>query len=170
MTGVPDPRRLPGASMIAVSCGTPTPATTRVVQIEPGPMPTFTASAPAPISALVASAVATLPATIWTAFEGLADPLDRGGDVAIVAVRGVDDDQVAFGVDQRLRALEALVADRGRGGDAQPPGAVLGRVGIGDRFLDVLDGDQADAAARPRRPPAISRSGAGGAGGAPPPG
>ena len=23
-------------------CGTPTPATTRVVQIEPGPMPTFT--------------------------------------------------------------------------------------------------------------------------------
>ena len=38
--------------MIAVSCGTPTPATTRVVQIEPGPMPTFTASAPAPISAL----------------------------------------------------------------------------------------------------------------------
>ena len=58
--------------MIAVSCGTPTPATTRVVQIEPGPMPTFTASAPAPISALVASAVATLPATIWTALEMLA--------------------------------------------------------------------------------------------------
>ena len=31
------------ASRIAVICGTPTPATTRVVQIEPGPMPTFTA-------------------------------------------------------------------------------------------------------------------------------
>ena len=44
-------------------CGTPTPVTTRVVQIEPGPMPTFTASAPASISALVPSAVATLPAT-----------------------------------------------------------------------------------------------------------
>ena len=29
------------ASMIAVSCGTPTPATMRVVQIEPGPMPTL---------------------------------------------------------------------------------------------------------------------------------
>ena len=38
--------------MIAVSCGTPTPATMRVVQIEPGPMPTLTASAPASISAL----------------------------------------------------------------------------------------------------------------------
>ena len=31
---------------MAVICGTPAPATTRVVQIEPGPMPTFTASAP----------------------------------------------------------------------------------------------------------------------------
>ena len=133
--------------MIAVSCGTPTPATTRVVQIEPGPIPTLTASAPAPISALVASAVATLPATIWTAFECLADPLDRGGTSLIVAVRGVDHDQVAFGVDQGLDAREALVADRGRGGDAQPPGGVLGRVGIGDRFLDILDRDQADAAA-----------------------
>ena len=29
--------------MIAVSCGTPTPATMRVVQIEPGPMPTLMA-------------------------------------------------------------------------------------------------------------------------------
>ena len=43
-------------------CGTPTPATTRVVQIEPGPIPTFTTSAPASYNALVASAVATLPA------------------------------------------------------------------------------------------------------------
>jgi hypothetical protein len=56
-------------SSIAVSCGTPTPATMRVVQIEPGPIPTFTASAPASISARVASAVATLPAMICTALE-----------------------------------------------------------------------------------------------------
>ena len=34
-------------SMMAVNCGTPTPATMRVVQIDPGPIPTFTASAPA---------------------------------------------------------------------------------------------------------------------------
>ena len=40
-------------SRIAVICGTPTPATIRVVQIEPGPMPTLTASAPASISARV---------------------------------------------------------------------------------------------------------------------
>ena len=132
--------------MIAVSCGTPTPATTRVVQIEPGPMPTFTASAPAPISAVVASRGGDVAGDDLDRVGSSLDPLDGGGDVAIVAVRGVDHDQVAFGVDQRLAALEALVADRGRGGDAQAPGAVLGRVGIGDRLLDVLDGDQADAA------------------------
>jgi hypothetical protein len=55
--------------MMAVSCGTPTPATMRVVQIEPGPMPTLTASAPASISALAPSAVATLPAMTCTALD-----------------------------------------------------------------------------------------------------
>ncbi len=42
------------------------PAMTRVVQIEPGPIPTLMASAPALIRASVASAVATLPAMIST--------------------------------------------------------------------------------------------------------
>ena len=44
-------------------CGTPTPEITRVVQIEPGPMPTLTASAPASIRSRAPSAVATFPAT-----------------------------------------------------------------------------------------------------------
>ena len=43
-------------------CGTPTPATMRVVQIEPGPMPTLTPSAPAATRARAASPVAMLPA------------------------------------------------------------------------------------------------------------
>ena len=47
---------------MAEICGTPIPATTLVVQIEPGPIPTFTASAPASIRAFAASAVAILPA------------------------------------------------------------------------------------------------------------
>ena len=38
------------------------PATTRVVQIEPGPIPTLTASTPHSIIAFVPSAVAMLPA------------------------------------------------------------------------------------------------------------
>ena len=50
-------------SITAVSWGIPMPATIRVVQIEPGPMPTFTISAPASIKSRVASAVTTLPAT-----------------------------------------------------------------------------------------------------------
>ncbi|MCY1554334.1 hypothetical protein D9M68_908990 [compost metagenome] len=64
MTGTPDLLASSAQPMTAASCGTPTPATMRVVQIEPGPMPTLTASAPASISARVASAVATLPATM----------------------------------------------------------------------------------------------------------
>ena len=53
-------------SAMAVSCGIPTPETTRVVQMDPPPMPTFTASTPARISASVPSAVATLPAISGT--------------------------------------------------------------------------------------------------------
>ena len=37
MTGTPAGWHAWAASWIAVTCGTPTPATTRVVQIEPGP-------------------------------------------------------------------------------------------------------------------------------------
>ena len=48
---------------MAVICGTPTPATTRVVQIEPGPIPTLIASAPALIRSSAASAVTMFPAT-----------------------------------------------------------------------------------------------------------
>ena len=82
-------------SMMAVSCGTPTPATMRVVQIEPGPMPTLTASAPASISALVPSAVATLPAMTCTRFESFLMRRHRLEHAARVAVRGIDDDEVA---------------------------------------------------------------------------
>ena len=39
-------QRLGDTLATAVICGTPTPATMRVVQIEPGPMPTLTPSAP----------------------------------------------------------------------------------------------------------------------------
>jgi hypothetical protein len=50
----------------AVIWGTPTPATTRVVQIEPGPTPTLTASAPASTRAWAPARVATLPPMTWT--------------------------------------------------------------------------------------------------------
>jgi len=69
ITGMFDFLAASTASMIAVSCGTPTPATMRVVQIEPGPMPTLIASAPASISACAPSLVAMLPAITCTALE-----------------------------------------------------------------------------------------------------
>ena len=43
------------ASEIAVICGIPAPVTMRVVQIDPGPMPTLIASAPASINACAPS-------------------------------------------------------------------------------------------------------------------
>ena len=67
MTGTPVPRSSLATDWTAVNCGTPMPATTRVVQIEPGPMPTLTPSAPASTRARPAAAVATLPATTSTA-------------------------------------------------------------------------------------------------------
>ena len=47
---------------IALSCGTPIPATSLVVQIDPGPIPTFIIFTPNFIKNLAASAVATFPA------------------------------------------------------------------------------------------------------------
>src|ERR1700684_706104 len=51
ITGTPAGPAARAASYTAVICGTPTPATTLVVQIVPGPTPTLTASAPASIRA-----------------------------------------------------------------------------------------------------------------------
>jgi hypothetical protein len=69
IAGMPCSRQAAAVSRTAVNCGTPTPATTRVVHMLPGPMPIFTASAPAPISARAPSGVATLPPITCTALE-----------------------------------------------------------------------------------------------------
>ena len=57
-------------SRIAESWGYPTPAITLVVQIEPGPIPTFNASAPILTRYLAASNVAIFPTT-KSKFENL---------------------------------------------------------------------------------------------------
>ena len=114
--------------MIAVSCGTPTPATMRVVQIEPGPMPTLTASAPASISALAPSRGGDVAGDHLDAVRQLLDARHRVEHALRVAVRGVDDDEIDLGVDQPLAPLEAGIADARRRRDAEPPLLVLGRV------------------------------------------
>ena len=134
------------ASMMAVSCGTPTPATMRVVQIEPGPMPTLIASAPASISALAPSAVAILPATTWTAFDS------RLMRVTASSTR----EEWPCAVSTTMRSTPASIsasaarkagfADAGGGGDPQPALFVLAGDWISHRLLDILHRDQADAA------------------------
>ena len=52
------------AAQSAVSCGMPTPATIRVVQIEPGPWPILMALAPQSARYSAPSALVTLPAMI----------------------------------------------------------------------------------------------------------
>ena len=133
-------------------------------------MPTLIASAPASISALAPSPVATLPAITCTALDSVLTRRHRVEHVLRMAVRGIDDDEIDAGVDQRLGALEALVADGGRGGDAQPALLVLAGVRVGDRLFDVLDGDQADAAIVVVDHQRASRCGAGAAAAWPRPG
>src|SRR5580698_7350310 len=65
ITGTPVPSNALATRAIALICGTPTPAMTRVVQIDPGPMPTFTASAPCLTRSKAASAVTMLPPITW---------------------------------------------------------------------------------------------------------
>ena len=132
--------------MMAVSCGTPTPATMRVVQIEPGPMPTLIASAPASISAWAPSAVAMLPATTCTALDRrlmrlTASSTRREWPCAVSTTTR----STPASISRSVRA-KPMLADGGGGRDPQAALLVLAGVRIRDRLLDVLDGDQADAA------------------------
>ena len=57
-------------------------------------------------------------------------------------MRGVDDEHVGAGRDERLRTLGCLGADSDRRSDAQPAAVVLRRLRVLDLLLDVLDGDE----------------------------
>ena len=59
---------------------------------------------------------------------------------------GINHDQITFCIDQRLGPLESAFTNGRRRRNAQTSGFVLGGIGIGDRFLDILDRDQANAA------------------------
>src|SRR5690554_2377660 len=63
-----------------------------------------------------------------------------------MAVRGVDDDHVTASSDESLRTLVSLVTHGRRCRDPQPALLILARVGKKRRLLDVLDGDETNAA------------------------
>ena len=63
-----------------------------------------------------------------------------------MAMGGIDHQHVDAGIEQRLGALDAVIARAGRRGDAQPALVVLAGMGKALRLLDVLHRDEADAA------------------------
>src|SRR5215472_12847126 len=121
IAGTPASRQAAAHSSTAVNCGTPTPATTRVVQIEPGPMPIFTPSAPASITASAPSGVATLPAITCTALEN-----------RLIAVTA----------SSTPREWPCAVSTT----TTSTPASIRARERVGLRLVHVLDRDQPDAA------------------------
>ena len=117
----------------------------RVVQIEPGPMPIFTASAPAAISASTPSGVATLPATICTVF-----------DIRLMrSIAASTPPEWPCAVSTTTTSTSAAISASTRRKPSSPtPVAaatrsrprVLHRIRVRLRLVHVLDGDQADAA------------------------
>src|SRR2546427_285493 len=111
MRGTPVPFAARAASITAVSCGTPAPVTTRVVQMDPGPIPTFSPSMPSAIKSFAPSNVAT--------FEGAKDLIALGidglkvgiGPGSICTTRVV----TGAGVPQLTAVMEAARAAKGTG-------------------------------------------------------
>ena len=131
---------------MAVSWGTPTPATMRVVHIDPGPMPTFTASAPASISALVPSAVATLPAITCTRLDCFLMRVTASSTrLEWPCAVSTTTRSTPASISRSVRC-EAVIAHTGRRRHAQPAVLVLGSVRVLLGLLDVLDRNEADAA------------------------
>ena len=148
---------------MAVICGTPTPATTRVVQMEPGPMPTLTASAPASISASVALGGGDVAGDDLDVAKRLLDVAApprarRGSGRARCRPRA----RRRPASTQRVTRSLAVVgpdADRRRrpaGGPARP----WWRSGTGSRFSMSLTVIRPRQDSRRRRRPAASRCGA----------
>ena len=64
-----------------------------------------------------------------------------------VAMSGINDDDIAAGIDQALSALDTVITRGDGSGDAETALGVLGGMRVELRLLNVLDGDQTDAAA-----------------------
>ena len=134
------------ASMMAVSCGTPTPATMRVVQIEPGPMPTlieFGACVDQSSGAFAGRDIA------GHHLDRVRHALDAGHGVEHaprMTMRGIDHDEIDAGSEQALAARIAGLADRRGSSHPQPALLVLAGVRVRHGLFDVLHRDKADAA------------------------
>jgi hypothetical protein len=77
------------------------------------------------------------------------DLLDHAHHRGGVSVRGVDNDDVDAGADERRGALISVTRDADRGRDAQPPSGVFRRLREPRALLDVLQRDETDELAVP---------------------
>ncbi len=143
MTGTPVPSSAFATRAIALICGTPTPAMTRVVQIEPGPMPTLTPSAPCLTRSSAASAVTMLPPiTCMSGYFALI-LRDHFQHAARMAVRGVHDDHIDSGFAQCRDPVQRIRRGADRGADAQAPDTVLAGIRELGGLLKILHRDHA---------------------------
>ena len=143
MKGTPLARNACATSATAEICGTPTPATTRVVQIEPGPMPTLTPSAPAATSASAASAVTTLPPMTCMLRMRFLDASHAVQYAFREPVGSVHDDDVHAGLDQRVDAIVGVVAGAHGRADTQRTALILAGARVVLCFLEILRSDHA---------------------------
>src|SRR6185312_15764831 len=125
------------ASSTAVSCGTPTPVTTRVVQMEPGPTPTFTALTP---RSTIAGC--DVPCDQLYLREHLPHGSRRPEHRFGVSVRGIHHERVHSSRDERGGALAHVAAGTDRRGHAQPSVLILVRRGKLPALVDVLHRDE----------------------------
>ena len=144
-TCLPSSRAASAHSSTAENCGRPTPVIIRVVHMAPGPTPTFTTSAPASIRSRVpvgGDHVARHDRHRPGDRPHRPHRLDR---LLLVAVRGVDHEDVDPGGQQGagLARDVAVDADRGRG-EQEAVGVDGGRVER--RAQRALAGDHADQA------------------------
>src|SRR3546814_1916907 len=77
------------------------------------------------------------------------DALHSDGHHFAMAVRCIDDDQVAFRIYQRFGPLQPLVAHRRRGSHAQAAGSILRGMWISYSLFNILDSDEANAMIMP---------------------
>ncbi len=120
------------------------PVTIRVVQMLPGPIPTFTESTPASASARAPARVATLPPISETFGYFCLIQLAAIEHACRVTVRRIEHQHVDARFDQRRNALVSIGARADAGSDTQPTEFVLAGVRIHARLVDVFDGDQSD--------------------------
>jgi len=123
-----------------VTIGTPIPATTRVVQIDPAPIPTFTA-VHAPLNQRHRPVGRRHVAGHEVHFrKTVAHALDDIEDALRMAVGRVDHQDIDVGGDERRRAVHRVLRHANRRAAPQAAQRVLRRLRVFHRFLDILDG------------------------------